>query len=147
MSTRCQIGIYRAREKGFGEWEALIYKHCDGYPEGVLPIIKPFLERFSKERGLTNTEYVAAWLLHELIATHTNDGIKHAKEWGSPGMPEDGKDWLGHGICKIMHTDIEYFYKIYPCAIEVFKANIPWEEGADVYEKSNFTLIDTIGLA
>jgi hypothetical protein len=146
MSTRCQIGIYESKDKDFGEWDALIYNHSDGYPDGVIPIIEPMLRRFAKERGLTDTEYAAAWLLHELIASHVQGGIKNREEWGVPGMPEDGKDWLGHGICKDIHPYIEYFYKIYPNALEVYEANIPWEGDTNGYDKAHYKLINTIDL-
>lgn len=33
MSTRCQIGIYIAKPKDLNKFEALLYKHCDGYPD------------------------------------------------------------------------------------------------------------------
>lgn len=47
MSTRCQIGFYEAEEKDLDNFEALIYRHSDGYPDtehGVLAAIVPFLQ-------------------------------------------------------------------------------------------------------
>ncbi len=33
MSTRCQIGFYEPRQKDLTKFEALIYRHSDGYPD------------------------------------------------------------------------------------------------------------------
>jgi hypothetical protein len=147
MSTRCHLGFYSSKEKDIRDWDALIYRHYDGYPEGVIPDIEPMLKRFNRERGLSDTSYAAAWLVHELISSYVKDSVKNAKEWGFPGMPKDGKNWLGHGICKDIHCDIEFFYKIYPSAIEIYDAVIPWKVELDAYDKAHFKLIKTIELA
>jgi len=51
MSTRCQIKIKDSKEKNYADGNIHIYKHCDGYPSGVLPLLVPFVKRFFKERG------------------------------------------------------------------------------------------------
>jgi hypothetical protein len=119
MSTRCQIGIYDEKETPLNKPNVLLYKHSDGYPEGVIPIIQPFLEDFSKKRGMDDVEYCSAWLLHALIQSHGRT------------------DYLGHGICgdRTFHGDIEYYYRIQPSEILVYKVR-----GSD----DNWPLIDTI---
>ena len=39
MSTRCQIEFYDGEPVDAGEPAARIYKHSDGYPEGILPML------------------------------------------------------------------------------------------------------------
>lgn len=53
-----------------------LYRHNDGYPDGVLPDILPILARFDKERGLSDVEYAAAWTIHALIQDH----VEHLAE-------------------------------------------------------------------
>ena len=96
MSTRCQIGFYDSMEKDLEKYEALIYRHSDGYPEGVLPDIVPFLKEFSSDRGMTDIEYCSARLLQHL--TNLYDAY--------------AKNFLGYGISNSFHGDIEYFYAI-----------------------------------
>lgn len=100
MSTRCQIGFYNAGETDLTKWDALLYRHCDGYPEGVLPDLQPFLMRFSKERGLEDIEYLAARTLVHLAGDNTS--------------------LTGFGICKKFHGDIEYFYAICSSGVKVY---------------------------
>ncbi len=117
MSTRCQIGIYNNKEVNNHDFVALLYRHTDGYPDGILPDIKPFLKEFDIERGCEDTEYLAARLLQYLCNKH--DLHK--------------KDFIGLGICNDFHEDIEYFYKISPHLIEVYKTT-----------PEDFTLIQTV---
>lgn len=104
MSTRCQIGVYNKKEDKFEDFQALIYRHADGYPSEVLPEIEKFLKDWKERRGIEDAEYCGARLLQYLC---------------------NNKDLftgtLGYGICNNFHEDIEYFYKIYPDAIEVYK--------------------------
>jgi len=69
MSTRCQIAFYDRRPRGeksiMEKWEALVYRHSDGYPEGVMPELVPFLRRWMKVRGW-DLEYCAARLLQDM---------------------------------------------------------------------------------
>jgi len=129
MSTRCQLGVYESQSTPLEKWGVLLYRHSDGYPgkedgseAGVLPDIIPFLKRFDKERGIRDLEYCGAWLIHHLIEEHIKWGEKFAREHSElRGRNKDGKDWLGHGICRDFHVDIEYFYKIYPGGVDVFE--------------------------
>lgn len=132
MSTRSQLGVYEAQDTPLEDWEVLLYRHSDGYPGkedgsevGVLPDIIPFLKRFDKERGIGDLEYCGAWLMHHLIAEHIEWGKKWVKEHpDSTHQHKDGKNWVGYGICKSFHADIEYFYKIYPSGIDVFETRM-----------------------
>ena len=139
MSTRCQIGFYQDKDKPIKEWDALIYRHSDGYPDGVLPDIEPFLKKWAKGRGLADTEYASARLLQYLCNEYDGDMIRYERN-----MPEDKRFTgnLGHGICKDFHGDIEYFYRVHPDEIEVYEVGDIW----DKFDSTEFKIIKTIQL-
>uniref|UniRef100_A0A6M3LLJ1 Uncharacterized protein n=1 Tax=viral metagenome TaxID=1070528 RepID=A0A6M3LLJ1_9ZZZZ len=100
MSTRCQIGFYETGETNLEKWEALLYRHSDGYPKsehGVVATIKPILDDFQANRGLDDLEYASAWLVAKLKT-----------------------DYLNIGISKDFHGDIEFFYAVYPDKMVVY---------------------------
>ena len=113
MTTRCQIGFYRRGEKDLKNWEALIYRHSDGYPDrdsGVLADIVPILNDFNQFRGLSDTEYAAAWLVAKLKT-----------------------DYLNIGICKNFHGDIDYFYAVYPDEMVIYET--PWDGNPEAWRE------------
>ncbi len=123
MSTRCQIGFYEPESKSLTDFEALIYRHCDGYPgkadgseTGVLADIVPVLRDFDADRGLDDVEYSSAWLVAKLKDTKTNIGI-----------------------CRAFHGDIEFFYAVYPDRIEVYET--PFDSKPEQWK-----LIETVNL-
>ena len=107
MSTRCQIGFYQKPGPSLHQPLALIYRHSDGYPEGVLPEILPYCLRFDQARGMGDTEYLAARLLAHLVAVH--DGIILS----IPGTDPERVPCLGYGISDDFHGDLEYYYAVY----------------------------------
>lgn len=144
MSTRSQIGLYANKDQNILKPEVLLYKHSDGYPEGVIPIIKPFLERFAATRGITDWEYCGAWLMHALVEEHIavmkDIQISQNCTW----LPVDGHDFLGFGICSEIHCDIEYYYRIYPNVIEVYETSFPRDDSK--FTQQHFKLVNTIEL-
>ncbi|MBA7624557.1 hypothetical protein ES703_31966 [subsurface metagenome] len=98
MGTRCQIGFYEPESSTLVDFEALIYRHWDGDPESVLPTILPILRDFNENRGLSDIEYASAWLVAKL------------KE-----------NYLNIGICRVFHSDIEWFYAVYPDKVVVYQ--------------------------
>lgn len=102
MSTRSQIGFYRSSGDPLDKFEALIYKHCDGYPEGTLPFLEPWAQKFQNTRGLSDAEYAAANCLRELMNFYEANGE------------------TGYGISNAFHGDIEYFYAVDPKGIRVY---------------------------
>jgi len=135
MSTRCQIAFYEADEKDLNKFESLIYRHCDGYPKGVLPDITPFLNWFLKVRGW-DPEYIAARLLQYLCDNSDKNSERVYAEMRMEN-PEKGFTGLtGHGICRGFHSDIEYFYAIYPDKIKVFETDFDFgEENKDINDR------------
>ena len=142
MSTRSQIGFYEKAETPLDKFEALLYRHSDGYPEGVLLDILPFLSWWRKARGIGDLEYCSARLLQYLC----NEYDKETKKWGSKIEAEGFTGTLGHGVCRAFHWDIEYFYKIYPNKVEVYDVSFKSEEGSDKDWFDNWKLIQTIDL-
>jgi hypothetical protein len=120
MSTRCQIGIYKTGDCPIDQPASLVYKHSDGYPEGVLPLLEPFLARFAAARRLEDTEYLVAWLLFEFMLDHRKWSDKYKKKNPSTG---DTYSFTGFGICgdKAIHGDIEYYYRVDPDKVQIFR--------------------------
>jgi len=111
MSTRCQIGFYPTENTPVDNWEALIYKHHDGYPDsdnGIIALIKPYLDDFAKHRGLSDLEYASAFLLWKMQQQLKADDTG---QWAMTGF----------GICKVFHGDIAYYYHVSPACIKVYK--------------------------
>jgi hypothetical protein len=115
MSTRCQIGVYETAEQKLSEPTALLYRHSDGYPgeldgsaHGVLADVVPFVKHFGVGRGY-DPEYLAARLMQHLCNEYDK-----AVGSGSAGF-------LGYGICRAFHGDINYFYAIRPGSLTVYK--------------------------
>lgn len=123
MSTRAQIGFYESVTQKIEKPEVMIYKHSDGYPNGVLPLLEEFCTKYAKSRGLSDTEYAGAWYLYALIDEHVKSMKELAKNYPSLNRNKDGHDYLGHGICKVFHGDIEYFYRVHPNEIMVYETH------------------------
>ena len=105
MSTRCHIAVYPFEDSNDNDFTALLYRHCDGYPEsqhGVLAVLVPFVKKFVAGRGYDD-EYLAARLLQEM--TNKTD--------------VDGDNFLGYGICREFHGDTDFIYRVYPDRIVV----------------------------
>jgi hypothetical protein len=132
MSTRCQIAFYEKDEKNLNNFETLIYKHHDGYPENMIPLLLPFLQKFNKERGLSDIEYASARLLQYMC----NESDKSNEEFRKMYKMINGADFLGYGICKDFHGDIEYLYAIYPDSLIVYDINFTADED-DINNKNH----------
>lgn len=99
MSTRCQIAI----KDGNGLHSIKIYKHSDGYPNGVLPTLKPFVKNFVAQRG-PDIEYCLAQIVRRFAIKEYSDynGIE----------PIPAYRYVGWGIDTELHGDIEYLYVV-----------------------------------
>lgn len=102
MSTRAQIIVE-------GNGGVKIYKHSDGYPEGVLPVLQKLLPRFKESRGF-DAEYLTA----HVSAAFINDSAESRKDfYKRSGLPNTGRDnFIGHGLGFSLHGDEEYIYVI-----------------------------------
>lgn len=108
MSTRCQFAVYETEDQKVEGAKVFIYRHSDGYPEGVVPDVLPFLKAFNESRGISDTSYCAARLVARLASVHC-------------GEKTNENDTLGLGIDAVLHEDIEFFYHISPTALRVLK--------------------------
>ena len=121
MSTRCQIefsSIWENEKKEKKTESILIYRHSDGYPEGVIPDLKNFL-KWNGNR-ITDIEYTAANFIY-WSKRNTEEWMAKDKWFKERGLnkwnePQDYNSPLliGFGICEKddFHMDIEYFYNV-----------------------------------
>ena len=153
MSTRCQLGFYEPGNDNLLKPDALLYRHSDGDPGtvsgsryGVLTDLVPFLKAFQKRRGLDNTEAVAAWTLHHLIDRHIQlmKEVWEKAEAHQDYFPNDGKDFMGHGISKSFHADIAYYYAVQGATVRVYEVHGPVEDAEPTEE--HFRLLRTVRL-
>ncbi len=96
MSTRCQIAFYHEDGLALDEWDAMLYRHSDGYPDegaGVIATLTPVLKSC---RNLRDSEYLAAEVIEKM----------------KPGM---------FGVSNGLHGDEEYFYAVSDKRIRVFR--------------------------
>jgi len=109
MSTRCQIGFYEEKPEGteaLENFEALLYHHSDGYPEGqhgIIGRLSPILKEFRVHRALTGeSEYLSRYVCCNLF---------------------EPESILGGGISREFHFDIEFYYAIHPDGIDVYSCS------------------------
>jgi hypothetical protein len=141
MSTRCQIAFYEKESQKLKKPTALIYRHSDGYPEGVKPELDEFLPKFLKQRGNNDIEYLSAQFLASMI--------KNMHDW-SDTLDEDSKNtwsFIGYGICgdRKFHGDIEFLYALKPVKGSKTKMIVEVHEPIhdEKYEIVDFKLTDT----
>lgn len=106
MSTRTQIAFGSLKKP-----EALLYRHSDGYPSGVLHDIMPFLVEYDKKRGVDDYEYASARLMQYM----TNEYDRMVGEGNSYG------GILGYGVSKEYHGDIEFVYVVETKGVAVYE--------------------------
>lgn len=110
MSTRCNIGFYESKPttQEIKKNGVHIYRHSDGYPEGVLPDLTPFAKEFDDYRGLDDTQYATARCIQELTNLHDSAGYD---------------DKTGYGVMTQIAGDTEFYYAVYPGGIDVYEQN------------------------
>jgi hypothetical protein len=106
MSTRAQILVEGQPCK--------IYKHSDGYPEGVLPFLAPYVATFMKHRGFDDCYMTArilmAWGIEE--AKEIKEMLKGMDKGDGVGKYYEKPQVLGFGVDNDWHGDIEFCYII-----------------------------------
>lgn len=95
MSTRCNIEFYHDEPGEFAEPAARIYKHSDGYPEGILPMLKELEETVGQNAGM--------------YGKRTDDPEWCAAEFISKFRPEGGGNIY---VSQQLHGDIDYLYRV-----------------------------------
>lgn len=135
MSTRSQIGIYsiyNPAKPDLSQFDALLYRHSDGYPGtpdgaeyGVLADITPFLAWFDKTRGW-DPEYLSARLLGYLMKKSDATLMKFKVKGARPSQFDIHEEFggvLSFGICKEFYEDIQFFYAITEDRVDVFEVS------------------------
>jgi len=112
MSTRCQIKIKDSKEMNYADGNIHIYKHSDGYPSDVLPVLVPFVKRFFKERG-----FDPIYLLCQIVRAFAVRDFQEAQgEYKTHKKEGDNfhsrQDYQGWGLDCDRHGDIRYLYEI-----------------------------------
>jgi len=155
MSTRCQIGFYQSEQVDLRGYEALLYRHSDGYPGtldgkqyGLLSEIIPFLTWFDNTRGMSDIEYCAARLLQYLANGYDIQTKEMAKryDWMKPTIPGEFTGVLGYGICKDLHPDIDFFYAISPGMVRVFEPHFADRTGKYAPLWHEWRLLETVNI-
>jgi hypothetical protein len=107
MSTRCTINFTYGGDKQIA---AKIYRHSDGYPDGVLPDIQEFfaaVEKDTKDTRFANPTYLAA----KFVVWQAD---QFARSWDlkSGEFVQHGRklDFLSLGVCMEDPGDIEFTY-------------------------------------
>ena len=125
MSTRTQI-VIEDRAEPFGVphvppakqvtlYPVKVYKHSDGYPSAVLPVLVPFAHSFIQTRG-RDPEYMAAQVVRAFALAEEPKRLEWLAEMRKryPDLishySSDRPDFLGWGVSTYWHEDIEWLY-------------------------------------
>jgi hypothetical protein len=121
MSTRCQIEFYDANPTDGAEPQARIYKHSDGYPIGILPMLKyieGILKKDNRPYGprLDDPEWAAAEFVTQ-FRLPSNWPEVPGRIGGEPLFNGTGKSPLSRYrgniyVTQQIHQDIEYLYRV-----------------------------------
>lgn len=137
MSTRSQIYV-----EGTGVY---IYKHSDGYLEGVLPTLEPFVKFFLKERGW-DPDYLAAQIVREFGREELGPEVEErAKRLDTdPAKIRAWASTLGWGLGTSLHGDEKYIYLVKPNCIEVREPTGKYREAPSLKRTRRTKSIRTI---
>ena len=123
MSTRCQIEFY---DEPIGNSidakpAARIYKHCDGYPKGILPMLKQLEEILLQPIGmhgfrLDHPEWAAAEFVFQFRSC-SNESVPKSETVVSDDFTvaySIQRKSIGQiYVTQELHVDIEYLYRVY----------------------------------
>lgn len=95
MSTRCSITI-KSGEKGYR-----IYRHHDGYPEGVLSDLKLFSDNYGRGPRDDPEYFLATFIFYAKLSDYLYTEYPKQKPWET-----------GYGVCSLdcQHGDLDYEY-------------------------------------
>ena len=120
MSTRCQIEFY---DEPIGNSidakpAARIYKHSDGYPEGILPMLKQLEGILSQPLGmygcrLNDPEWSAAEFVCQFRSC-SNESVPKSETVISDYFQDAKARSIGQiYVTQALHWDIAYLYRVY----------------------------------
>lgn len=116
MSTRAVVRFVNVYDDH--EYEAaMVYRHSDGYPSGMLPTLRTFfneVKRQTKDTRFDDASYLAA-----KFVVYLSRIFAHKYEWpdgvfkGEPRYTASNPlDFLSVGIVKEIPGDVEYVYTV-----------------------------------
>jgi hypothetical protein len=129
MSTRANIvltesysWIEKGKEKKRKE-ELIFYRHSDGYPDGMLPLLNIFMNWLKEGKIRNNISQCAGWLIvlgameYDTIPkyeTEEETHFNHTHKITNLNSIESPTDWKVGSIepTTEIHGDIEYLYTI-----------------------------------
>jgi hypothetical protein len=110
MSTRCRIEIKA------GKYVYRIYRHSDGYPQGVIADLYIFMNNYSRNPGEDPEYFLANFIFYAKLA----EWIRVLRE--NDKSIFDYKWWeYGYGVCapNCDHGDLDYAYTIEGQNVEI----------------------------
>jgi len=121
MSTRCQIEFYDANPTDAAEPEARLYKHSDGYPKSILPMLKHIESILKKDLAtygprLDDPEWAAAEFVTQFrLPSNWNEGAERVG--GEPLFDGTRRNFINRYrgniyVTQHIHPDIEYLYRV-----------------------------------
>ena len=115
MSTRAAIHF---EYPGSGDTEAIVYRHSDGYPDGLGQDLVRFIEevRTLRDTRLGDPSYLAAkWVVFDVLehqAYMAKSNADNEKIGQEPYYMLERLGFLGTGIVNKDPSDIEYRYHV-----------------------------------
>ena len=112
MSTRCQIEFYSDHPKDVVEThpDARIYKHSDGYPEHIIPMLEKLFEILSRNLPMYGSrENDSEWSAAEFVNEFRYGSSQPAQD------PCKNENYQGYGniyVTQNLHPDIEFLYRV-----------------------------------
>jgi hypothetical protein len=103
----CQIGIYESPNDSLDNWNALIYLREAQTPRDLLREMAPFLRQFHALHDMHDAESLGAWLTWHLIDSSAVVGM----------------DLPRIALSRQIQTDIEYFCRVTPGLVEVYRVD------------------------
>lgn len=120
MSTRAQIMV-----KGS---PVLVYKHCDGYPNGTLPFLTEFVDKYLEGRGTDIYYFLSQYLRHEAF----KEQVRMSGDSFFSDRPQylPSRSLTGWGLSCEIFEGIEFLYVVNLAKGEV---EVHEEEFEEVY--------------
>lgn len=106
MSTRCVINFCFGKQV-----KAKIYRHCDGYPDGVLPDLTEFFNEVKRQTYDTRF-HDPSYLAAKFVVWQAELNAATRASYYPPKCEKNNLDFLGVGIIMNNPGDIEYEYFI-----------------------------------
>lgn len=123
MSTRCTVHFHWGDG---GDPAAIIYRHGDGYPKGVLPDLEQFfsdVEEQTSDMRFEDPSYLAA----KYVVWQAGKNARHYDYETGTWTPAEPLDFISVGVLMKDPKDIEYRYHV-QCGARGVVPKVTWEE-------------------